>query len=77
MIVGALKVNFWVSLLGATGMVSGPAYMLVLLRAVLFDKFTRPNCAGYWTSAGGYRHAVPLAVMVLWLGVYPSSFTIF
>jgi NADH-quinone oxidoreductase subunit M len=75
-IVGALKVNFWVSLLGAAGMVLGAAYMLVLLRAVLFDKYTRPELAGLKDlTAGEYAMLVPLAVMVLWLGIYPSSFT--
>ncbi len=42
-IVGAMKVNFWVSLLGGAGMVLAVAYMLVLVRAVLFDKVTRPE----------------------------------
>lgn len=75
-IVGALKVNFWVSLLGGAGMVLGAAYMLVLLRAVLFDKYTRPELAGLKDlTAGEYAMLVPLAVMVLWLGIYPSSFT--
>ncbi len=75
-IVGAMKVNFWVSLLGATGMVLGAAYMLVLLRAVLFDKFTRPDLAQIKDlKAGEYAMLLPLAALVLWLGVYPSSFT--
>jgi NADH-quinone oxidoreductase subunit M len=75
-IVGAMKVNFWVSLLGATGMVLGAAYMLVLLRAVLFDKFTRPEL-GLLADLrpGEYAMLLPLAAMVLWLGIYPSSFT--
>ena len=75
-IVGALKVNFWVSLLGATGMVLGAAYMLVLLRAVLFDKFTRPELAGLPDlNAREYAMLLPLAALVLWLGIYPSSLT--
>jgi NADH-quinone oxidoreductase subunit M len=75
-IVGAMKVNFWVSLLGAVGMVMGAAYTLVMLRAVLFDKFTRPELGKLVDlKPGEYAMLVPLAVMVLWLGVYPSSFT--
>jgi NADH-quinone oxidoreductase subunit M len=75
-IVGAMKVNFWVSLLSATGMVLGAAYMLVLLRAVLFDKTTRPALDGLKDlSAVEFAMLVPLAMMVLWLGIYPSSFT--
>lgn len=75
-IVGALKVNFWVSLLGASGMVLGAAYMLVLVRAVLFDKFTRPELATLTDlTAREYVLLLPLAALVLWLGIYPSSFT--
>jgi NADH-quinone oxidoreductase subunit M len=75
-IVGAMKVNFWVSLLGAAGMVLGAAYMLVLLRAVLFDKFTRPELAQLPDlKLGEYAMLLPLAAAVMWLGVYPSSFT--
>lgn len=75
-IVGAMKVNFWVSLLGATGMVLGAAYMLVLLRAVLFDKFTSSGLEVLKDlSAVEYAMLVPLALAVLWLGVYPVSFT--
>jgi NADH-quinone oxidoreductase subunit M len=75
-IVGAMKVNFWVSLLGAAGMVLGAAYMLVLLRAVLFDKFTRPELGHLKDlKASEYAMLVPLAGAVLWLGIYPSNFT--
>ncbi len=75
-IVGAMKVNFWVSLLGAAGMVLGAAYMLVLLRAVLFDKFRRPELAGLADlKPAEYAMLLPLAAMVLWLGIYPTSFT--
>jgi len=75
-IVGAMKVNFWVSLLGAAGMVLGAAYMLVLLRAVLFDKTTRPELGALKDlQPAEYAMLVPLAAMVLWLGIYPGSFT--
>jgi NADH-quinone oxidoreductase subunit M len=75
-IVGAMKVNFWVSLLGATGMILGAAYMLVLLRAVLFDKFTRPELATLRDlTLTEYAMLLPLAAMVMWLGIYPTSFT--
>jgi NADH-quinone oxidoreductase subunit M len=75
-IVGAMKVNFWVSLLGAAGMVLGAAYMLVMLRAVLFDKKTGPDLQPPRDlRMTEYAMLVPLAVMVLWLGIYPASFT--
>jgi NADH-quinone oxidoreductase subunit M len=75
-IVGALQVNFWVSLLAATGMVLGAAYMLVMLRAVLFDKTTRPELDRLKDlRPTEWAMLAPLAVMVMWLGIYPSSFT--
>jgi NADH-quinone oxidoreductase subunit M len=75
-IVGAMKVNFWVSLLGAAGMVLGAAYMLVLLRAVLFDKISRPALEHLQDlRPAEYAMLVPLALLVLWLGIYPASFT--
>jgi len=75
-IVGAMKVNFWVSLLGAAGMVLGAAYMLVMLRAVLFDKTTRPELDHLKDlRPAEFAMLMPLAVMVLWLGIYPASFT--
>jgi NADH-quinone oxidoreductase subunit M len=75
-IVGAMKVNFWVSVLGAAGMVLGCAYMLVMVRAVLFDKFSHPGLARMVDlKPREYAMLVPLAALVLWLGVYPTSFT--
>jgi NADH-quinone oxidoreductase subunit M len=75
-IVGAMQVNFWVSLFGASGMVLGAAYMLVLLRAVLFDKVPRPELDTLKDlRVTEYAMLVPLAVMVMWLGIYPASFT--
>jgi NADH-quinone oxidoreductase subunit M len=75
-IVGALKVNFWVSLLGGAGMILGAAYMLVLLRAVLFDKFSHPGLASLGDlKPAEYAMLLPLAALVLWLGIYPVSFT--
>ena len=35
-LVGALKVNFWLALLGCSGMILGAAYMLYLYRRVIF-----------------------------------------
>jgi len=75
-IVGAMKVNFWVSLLGAAGMVLGAAYMLVMLRAVLFDKIPRPELGSLQDlRPAEFAMLVPLALAVLWLGIYPASFT--
>ena len=75
-IVGAMQVNFWVSLLGGMGMILGAAYMLVMLRAVLFEK---PPVTGLGRvddlRPRELAMLAPLAILVLWLGLYPASFT--
>jgi NADH-quinone oxidoreductase subunit M len=73
-IVGAMRVNFWVSLLGGAGMVLGAAYMLVLLRAVLFEKAS-DSAPRADLRPSEYAMLLPLAAAVLWLGIYPASFT--
>ena len=77
-IVGTLKVNFWVSLLGGTGMILGAAYMLYLYRRVVFGSITRDDLRGILDlsprEAGIF---VPLVLLTLWMGIYPSSFTSF
>jgi NADH-quinone oxidoreductase subunit M len=57
-------------------MVLGAAYMLVMLRAVLFDKTTRPELDHLKDlRPAEFAMLVPLAIAVLWLGIYPASFT--
>ena len=43
MIVGSIQVNFWLALLGATGMILGAAYMLYLYRRVIFGRLTKDD----------------------------------
>lgn len=75
-IVGAMKVNFWVSLLGGMGMILAAAYMLVMLRAVLFEQMRLPGLGRIADLRPlEYLMLVPLAALVMWLGIYPSSFT--
>ena len=75
-IVGAMKVNFWVSLLGGMGMILGAAYMLVMLRAVLFEQARLPGLSQLADlRPREYAMLAPLAALVIWLGIYPSSFT--
>jgi NADH-quinone oxidoreductase subunit M len=43
---------------------------------VLFEKIARPELAALKDlQPAEYAMLVPLAVLVLWLGIYPSSFT--
>ncbi len=75
-IVGALKVNFWLAILAATGMVLGAAYMLYLYRRVVFGTITRDDLK-FIADLTPREVAVfaPLVILTLWMGIYPSSFT--
>jgi NADH-quinone oxidoreductase subunit M len=75
-LVGAFQVNFWVALLGSFGMVLGAAYMLFLYRRVIFGALVRPDLKSILDlSPREMAIFAPLAVLTLWLGIYPSSFT--
>jgi NADH-quinone oxidoreductase subunit M len=77
-LVGAFKVNFWLSLLGSAGMILGAAYMLYLYRRVVFGKITREDLKSILDlSPREIAIFAPLVVLTLWMGVYPSSFTTF
>ncbi len=77
-IVGAFKVNPWVALGGAMGMILGAAYMLYLYRRVIFGKVTREDLRTL-LDMSPREHAVfaPLILLTLWMGIYPSSFLSF
>jgi NADH-quinone oxidoreductase subunit M len=75
-IVGALKVNFWLALLTASGMVLGAAYMLYLYRRVIFGTITRAELRAIADlSPREVAVFAPLVILTLWMGIYPSSFT--
>ena len=75
-ITGAVQVNFWLGLLGATGMVLGAAYMLYLYRRVIFGRLTKADLKNILDlSPREYAVFVPLILLTLWMGIYPSSFT--
>jgi NADH-quinone oxidoreductase subunit M len=77
-LVGAFKVNFWVSLLGSTGMILGAAYALWLYRRIIFGSITRDDLRSILDlSPREVAIFAPLVVLVVWMGVYPSSFTQF
>ncbi len=76
--VGALRVNFWLSLLGATGMILGAAYMLYLYRRIIFGRLTRDDLKGILDlSPREIAVFAPLILITLWMGIYPDSFSAF
>jgi NADH-quinone oxidoreductase subunit M len=77
-IVGAWKVNPWVALGAALGMILGAAYMLFLYRRVAFGRITRDDLRALLDlSPREYAVFAPLVVLTLWMGVYPESFLSF
>jgi len=71
-------VNFWLALLGSSGMVLGAAYMLYLYRRVMFGKITKADLMSILDiSPREMAVFAPLVVLTLWMGIYPSSFTSF
>ncbi|MBX9698202.1 MAG: NADH-quinone oxidoreductase subunit M [Acetobacteraceae bacterium] len=77
-IVGAWKVNPWVALGAALGMILGAAYMLLLYRRVAFGRITRDDLRSL-LDLSPREHAVflPLILLALWMGIYPQSFLSF
>jgi NADH-quinone oxidoreductase subunit M len=77
-IFGSFKVNFWLALLGGSGMILGACYMLYLYRRVVFGRLTRADLQSILDlSPREVALFAPLIVVTLWMGVYPRNFTHF
>jgi len=72
---GIYRANTWVTAICATGIILGAAYMLYLYWRVAFGVQRNADAAAMpdlsvreWLMLG------PIALAVLWMGVYPESF---
>jgi NADH-quinone oxidoreductase subunit M len=75
-IVGTYQAATWAAIGAATGLVLGAAYMLTLYRRVMFGEATNPEVAKMSdVSVREWIIFVPMIVMVLWLGIHPTSMT--
>ncbi len=74
-LIGVFQVNQWVALFAASGMVLGAAYMLWLYRRVIFGALTKDSLQVI-KDLRPHEIAtfVPLAALVLLMGIYPSLF---
>ncbi|RME66840.1 MAG: NADH-quinone oxidoreductase subunit M, partial [Alphaproteobacteria bacterium] len=74
-LVGAYKASTLVAFIATTGIVLGAAYMLWLYRRVVFGELVREDLK---TILDLNRREVaifaPMVAVVLWMGVYPSTF---
>ncbi len=72
---GAYKVSTWATLITTTGIILGAGYMLYLYRRIAFGAQVNADAAAMpdmdsremWLLA-------PIAVAVIWMGVYPETF---
>jgi len=72
---GIYGASTWAAFVATTGIVLGAAYMLYLYRRVVQGPLTKPDVAAMSDlSARELLILVPLALAVLWMGVYPESF---
>lgn len=74
-LVGAFQANTWLAAFTATGLILGAAYMLYLYRRVIFGTLEKEELKGL-LDLNRREIAVfaPLIILVIWMGVYPSSF---
>ncbi|WP_331000039.1 complex I subunit 4 family protein [Acetobacter garciniae] len=74
-LMGAVHVSIWVALLAGGTMIMGAVYMLSLYRRVLFGSVKGTVGLLRDLTAAEMAVLVPLAVVTLWMGVHPGSFT--
>jgi NADH-quinone oxidoreductase subunit M len=74
-LIGAFKINTWVAFFATTGMILGAVYMLYLYRRIVFGVITKDDVRAMLDL--NWREIVvfaPMIAIVIWMGVYPSSF---
>ncbi len=75
-LLGAFKVDTTIAVLAASGLVLGAAYMLVLYRRVVFGPADNKDAAKMSDlSPREYGLMIPLVLLVIYLGVFPSAIT--
>src|SRR5437762_10173528 len=76
-LLGTFRVSTLECFLAATALFLGAMYMLYLYRRVIFGTITRDDLRGM--PALSLRDKIvfaPLLILVLWMGIYPSSFLV-
>jgi NADH-quinone oxidoreductase subunit M len=71
-LLGVFKVNTWVALFAATGVILSAAYALWLYRKVIFGALTKESLEGLLDLSPREKTILyPLIVLVIFFGVYP------
>ena len=72
---GAYIANSWYAFIAAIGVILGAAYMLWLYRRLFYGVLDKPDVMAMPDlNLREYAMLVPLALLILWIGVYPASF---
>jgi NADH-quinone oxidoreductase subunit M len=75
-ILGTVKLNFWLGALAATTLVFGAAYTLWMIKRVYFGAVANDNVRSLTdVNSREFVMLAVLAIAVLWMGVYPKPFT--
>src|SRR6266481_6437923 len=74
-LLGTFRVSTLECFLAATALFLGPAYMLYLYRRVIFGTITRADLRAMLDLSPREKAVfAPLLLLVLWMGIYPTSF---
>jgi NADH-quinone oxidoreductase subunit M len=74
-LLGTFRVDRFAALLATTGIILGATYMLWLYRRVIFGPLEKEQLKSILDlDAREIAVFVPLVLVVLWMGIYPSSF---
>lgn len=72
---GSYAYNSWIAFLAATGVVLGAAYMLYLVRRLIFGELDKEDVKAMPDLTLREKLVfAPLIAVVLWMGIYPNSF---
>jgi NADH-quinone oxidoreductase subunit M len=72
-LLGIFRVNTWVALFAATGLILSACYALWLYRKVIFGALTKESLKGLLDLSTREKAILyPLAVLVIFFGVYPA-----
>jgi NADH-quinone oxidoreductase subunit M len=72
---GIYGASTWAAFVATTGIILGAAYMLYLYRRVVQGPLDKPDVAAMPDlSARELVLMIPIAAVVMWMGIYPESF---
>src|SRR5438309_2009730 len=75
-LVGAFQTNPWLAALATSGIIFAAVYLLWLYQRVIFGAVTHEANRGLRDlSPREWALLVPIVVLIVWIGVYPTAFT--